>query len=556
MYRLIDIMKKAIRKESLLLLLIISIATVLRFWHLGINPPSLTWDEVAWGYNAYSIGIDGKDEFGRFLPYDYLESFGDFKPPLYAYLDVLPVKVFGLNEFATRFPSSLFGVLSVLVTYFLVKRLFYNSKNKEMYALAATGVLAISPWHIMLSRAAFEANVASFFIMTGIWLFLVAVEERPWLLLLSAISFVLSLYTFNSTRIVAPLLVIFLGLVFYKKLLNVKKQAIAAVIIGLLLLAPILGFLRSPQAALRFQEVNIFTDSNIVKTANRQIANDHNAWWSKIIHNRRVGYAESFLKHYFDNLSPEFLFVHGDGNFKFSTQNVGQLYLWELPFFIAGILFLIKRREGYWWLIPIWLLLAIIPAATARETPHALRIESSLPTFQILTGYGASLFLFYLISLPRKNNAQKVLLGVFLLQFWVTLLFSPLTFYPVPRESSGEWQYGYKDAIAYAKSVEGDYDQIRLTDELGRPYIYTLFYLRITPQEFRSTQLVTRDSFGFVHVNGFAKYRFGSDEINRNPEEGKRTLIIEIPRKVPSGVRILKEFPLLNGDTALEAYTF
>ena len=59
-----------------------------------------------------------------------------------------------------------------------------------MYALAATGVLAISPWHIMLSRAAFEANVASFFIMTGIWLFLVAVEERPWLLLLSAISFV------------------------------------------------------------------------------------------------------------------------------------------------------------------------------------------------------------------------------------------------------------------------------------------------------------------------------------------------------------------------------
>ena len=67
---------------------------------------------------------------------------------------------------------------------------------------------------------------------------------------------------------------------------------------------------------------------------------------------------------------------------------------------------------------------------------------------------------------------------------------------------------------------------------------------------------MTRDSFGFVHVNGFAKYRFGSDEINRNPEEGKRTLIIEIPRKVPSGVRILKEFPLLNGDTALEAYTF
>src|SRR6266576_2267101 len=85
-------------------------AILLRFYQLGSNPPSLTWDEAAWGYNAYSLGIDGRDEFGKFLPYDYLESFGDFKPPMYAYLSILPVKLFGLTEFATRFPSAFFGV--------------------------------------------------------------------------------------------------------------------------------------------------------------------------------------------------------------------------------------------------------------------------------------------------------------------------------------------------------------------------------------------------------------------------------------------------------------
>src|SRR6266567_8417682 len=97
------------KQNIFLLLFIVLIAAFLRFYQLGKNPPSLTWDEASWGYNAYSIGINGKDEFGRFLPYDYLESFGDFKPPMYAYLDVLPVKIFGLTPFAARFPSALFG---------------------------------------------------------------------------------------------------------------------------------------------------------------------------------------------------------------------------------------------------------------------------------------------------------------------------------------------------------------------------------------------------------------------------------------------------------------
>ena len=111
--------------KKLLFAGIIFTAIFLRFWQLGSNPPSLTWDEVTWGYNAYSLGIDGRDEFGRFLPLDYLESFGDFKPPVYAYLAIIPVKLFGLNEFAVRFPSAFFGVLTVLATYFLVKTLFH-----------------------------------------------------------------------------------------------------------------------------------------------------------------------------------------------------------------------------------------------------------------------------------------------------------------------------------------------------------------------------------------------------------------------------------------------
>jgi 4-amino-4-deoxy-L-arabinose transferase-like glycosyltransferase len=162
----------------IILSLLVFFAAFLRFYHISVNPPSLTWDEAAWGYNAYTLGIDGKDEFGKFLPVDFLESFGDFKPPVYAYAALLPVKIFGLNEFSTRFPSAFFGTLTVWITYFLVKEIFFESKRKFHYALWTVFLLTISPWHINLSRAAFEANVASFFLIVGVWQFILGVRKK------------------------------------------------------------------------------------------------------------------------------------------------------------------------------------------------------------------------------------------------------------------------------------------------------------------------------------------------------------------------------------------
>ena len=533
------------------LIVVLLIAAFLRFYSLGTNPPSLTWDEAAWGYNAYSLGLDGRDEFGKFLPYDYLESFGDFKPPMYAYLDIFPVKLFGLNEFAVRFPSALFGVLTVLTTYFLVRRIFPNSPNREKYALLAAFFLAISPWHIMLSRAAFEANVATFFISFGVFAALAGVQDKRWYLPLAALSFALSFYTFNTARIVTPLLVLILAVGFRKELLMRKKETAVAILVGILLILPITKFLFSPQSNLRFKEVNIFSDAAVVERANQQIANDNNSLFSKAIHNRRLGYGVEYLKHYFDNLSPSFLFIKGDGNPKFSTQDVGEMYLWELPFFVGGILLLFRRREGVWWIIPLWLLVGIIPAATARETPHALRIETTLPTFQILTAIGVGTFL----SWVNKAKYKKLILGaLFALLAANFIYFYHGLFSHYSREFSGEWQYGYKDSISYALGSYAQYDQINVTTELGRPYIYYLFYSKTNPIDFRKTAQISRDAFGFVSVNGFSKFRYVKD-LPGIENKSERALYIDVPKSIHPKGSVVKDFYLLNGGTVLRAYT-
>lgn len=558
------------KRNLFFLLSVIILAFFLRFYQLGQNPPSLTWDEAAWGYNAYSIGIDGRDEFGKFLPLDYLESFGDFKPPVYAYLDVLPVKVLGLNEFSVRFPSALFGVLTVIATYFLVKLIFWKSKLKESYALMSALILAISPWHIMLSRAAFEANVATFFIVLGVFLSLAAVNfvksqgaasfpPQGWnpidtlglkfllLLSLSVISFILSMYTFNTARVVVPLLILGLAIGFRKELFDRKKEVVIAFLIGLIMIIPLAQFILTPQASLRFKEVNIFSDIGVIENTNQEIANDNNAFWSKIIHNRRFAYAVEYLKHYFDNLNPDFLFIKGDGNPKFSTQNVGQMYLWELPFLVIGAFLIFRKKEGYWWIIPAWLVLAIIPAATARETPHALRIETTLPTFQILVAYG-------FVQLCGKIRKHKyftltilcLLLSLNFLYFYHDYLIH------YPRIYSGEWQYGYRESIKYISSVYDKYDLIEVSTDLGRPYIYYLFYTKKDPGKFRRTADVGREVFGFVNVKGYGKYRFLKD---LKVVPNKKVLYVNSAINTPKKAKILETFYLLNGEPNLTAYT-
>ena len=84
-----------------LLFVTIILGGVLRLWQLGNVPPSPDWDEVALGYNAYSIMQTGRDEYGKFLPV-VLRSFSDYKPALYAYLTIPSILIFDLNTFSVN----------------------------------------------------------------------------------------------------------------------------------------------------------------------------------------------------------------------------------------------------------------------------------------------------------------------------------------------------------------------------------------------------------------------------------------------------------------------
>jgi 4-amino-4-deoxy-L-arabinose transferase-like glycosyltransferase len=485
--------------KNLILGLIVTAAFFVRVVVLDRVPPSLYWDEASLAYNAYSIAQTGRDEHGEFLPWQRFIAFGDYKPPGYIYAAAAAIKLFGPTDWAVRLPSALAGTLLVLLTFFLVKQFTTN------YQLPTIGSLfvALSPWAIHFSRGAFEANLATLFSGLGIFLFIWSVNRKSWPgFAFCALSFALALYTFNSHRIFVPLMVGALGLIYFRDLLSQKRNFLLFALCSLLFVTPLVPYLLSREARLRLDEVSWTKDLDPIVLNNKRVETDGGAWWAKVIHNRRIVWAGEFAKHYADSFKPEFLFHSGDDNKRLSIQSFGELYWLDLPFLLAGIYFLIKNKSKFSAVILAWAFLAPIPAALARETPHALRMLNILPVPQIITAYGVITLL--------KTKPQYLVFSILYLVSGILYLRDYLLVYPVKYSSS--WQYGYKELVEKVKKIEDKYNCISVTGVLGRPYIYFLWYNQYPPQKYWATRNIWRDWFGFWYVEEFGKYRFGDDE--------------------------------------------
>ncbi len=492
-------------KRGLLLGLIFFLALFLRLYHLNQVPPSLYWDEVSLGYNAYTISETGKDEHGTYLPLTYFAAFGDYKPPVYIYAIVPFIKLLGPTELAVRLPSALSGSFLVLVTFFLVKQILsYGNPKLKRWSLKIAFVtalfIAISPWSIQMSRAAFEANLATLLSGSGALFFLLAQKWKKVLyLVLSSIFFALTFYTFNSHRIFVPLLIIGLSLIFWRSLLTNWKKWLVFFVLGGMILLPLIPHMLSSEGKLRFNEVTWLKNVDLVVESNKKIAEFGNSPLANIVFNRRVFYAREFTKHFADHFKPDFLFVHGDVNPRLSTQSVGELYLIDALFFIAGILALIKFRSKASLIIFVWLITAPVPASFARETPHALRILNILPMPQLLCAIG-------LVWITKKLRILTLLIPIcYLLSAWV---YFQNYFLVYPKVYAESWQYGYKEVVQYVNEIESKYSVINVTPKYGRPHIYFLFYGKVLLEKYLSSRNAKKDIFGFWQVDSFGKYQF------------------------------------------------
>ncbi len=460
----------------------------LRFAWLNLSPPSPYWEEVALGYDAYSILKTAKDHHGNFLPLTAFESFGDFKPSLYFYVLLPFIKIFGLNVFAVRLPTILASIATIFGIATLARILakdFYlkNKKNEADYIfLLALFLATISPFLLAFSRSAWESLLASSLIIWALnfWLLFLIGNKGKWAYL-SAFFLILSTYAYHSARITAPLLgiILFCFSLLNKKLTNLKTLMLVG-LLSLVLFAPIANSLVNKTGQQRIAEAGIFNDLSLIEKSNALRFAHGDTLLARIIYHRYLFFAKEVGSNFLDHFTYKYLFISGDNNPRHSIQTFGEFYYLDLLFFVCALIFFLNKKNSITFLLFSYLFVAILPAAFTKATPHALRTLASLPVLIVFLTFGVWQFLaIFKITAIKKIVASLIIIAYL---FFVSLFFYQLVFV-YPQKYKQEWQFAYEEMVKKVFSKKDQYEKVYITRENGRPAMYYFFYNRIDPKQ-------------------------------------------------------------------------
>jgi len=576
-------------KSKKLLVIILLIAAFLRFWKLSDIPVSLFGDELDVGYHAYSILNTGKDYYGNTLPLHF-HSLAEWRTPLYLYSVVPTVAIWGISALGVRVPAAIFGVLGVYAFYLLVNELFPNKKLKLgslRFSLGeiAAFFLAISPWHIQYSRAAFEVTQLVLFMLLGLYFFFRSLKDGKYLWL-SVLFFVLTPWVYSTAKLFTPLLMIFIFVVWKKDIISIKKAHLKkAVIAGLIVGLPIAVSTIFGGGAQRFSYVNIFSDPTIEPEVG--VDRLHDARFrgeegtglsptlpDRVLHNKFTFWGEKLSDNFFDTLSFSFLFNNGDPNLRHSIEGMGQLYRVEIVALLLGLIFFFSGRANkkLKWLIVFWILAGIIPSVITRNGgTHATRLILILPPLMLLISYGL------VEGLGRLKGKLPILLtgGYVLLLGFNFINYQHNFWVHNPWYSERWWHYGWKQAINSIKEVEGSYDRVFLSMTGEPAWIFFAGTYEYPSSEWQTNFPVGNDTFveGFGGISFIDKYYFGSpdeegsagifdlrkfitnkDLYLANASEVPENLIM-YPNKSPVGLKLIKSIPFPSGEPAFYLFS-
>lgn len=541
-----EIFNNTVRRRFLLVLLIF-FALFLRIFELDHFPAGFNADEAAIGYNAYSIIQTGKDEYGEILPLNF-KSFGDFKPGLYFYFAAPFVAILGLNEWAVRLPSALLGTGLVILIYLLAKEIFKDRK----IAFFSSLFLAINPWAIHYSRGGWETNAATFFISLGIYLFIKALNNQR-NLFWSLLSFLVSMYLYQSPRLVVPVFLLLAGLIYRRELWEVTKKRTRHVVISIVILfvlsIPVIFQFISGQGSARFAGLSSFADPGPENRAN-ELRGEHqilDSFSAKIFHNKVIAYFPNFLGHYLDHFSADFLFINGDPLIRNKVPETGQFFLIQSLFLIAGIFFLMKFESKLKYLIVVWIIIAPLASAMTYQTPHAVRALSMVIPLTLIMSYGFINFLRFINIRKVKITAGILFLVILGFEF---VHYSESYYVHSPKRYPLAWEYGFSEMVQKLNKYENSFDKVVITDRYDQPYILVLFFKQYDPKKYQPQALLSeRDKFNFGTVRSFDKYEFHKitkEEIKNSHD----TLFIATPEEAGENANMLDEVYFPNGEKA------
>ncbi len=484
---------------------LIFVTLFLRTYKIASIPNALYQDETAIGYNANSVLQTGKDEFGVSYPL-YFKSFGDYKLPAYIYTTAVFIKIFGFNEYAVRLPSALAGSLTVILLFLLLKHLTKN----VTYSFIVAFLLAINPWSLQFSRTGFEVNFALGFTFTGIYLFILGIDKKKFLFLIfSILAFGISLYSYNVTRLLVPIFIAGLSLLYWKKLQQFTLLKLVALgVLVLLIMTPFFVTLLSPSGALSAKSSLVTSTDVLAKDLEfRSYLTNLPPLYVKVFYNQYIYLLFQYLQNLANIVSGTFFYVAGSSNPNQGVGNFGTFYLFELPLFIAGLFLMYKKMITGIQIFLYWLLICVFVLALSKEVPHATRGYFLVIPEVVFSGLGLYYFIYFLKGMRNKVIQNMIVLFVILFVMYDTQFYFASYYLRAPALYAESWRYGDKELSLYLVNVGKSYNKIIFDPDIDLSYTSLLFYTNYPPAKFITSVKRYQDA-SLLKARSWDKYEF------------------------------------------------
>ncbi len=387
-------------KQKWLLVGIIALAIGFRFYQIMAMPGGLFPDEAA---NGLDINM---------MQHGHLQPFyerGNGREALFFYMLWGSVEIFGKGPWQHHIVSAGVGVIAVLGCFLFVRQLFKMWPSKRdsgetaidtsradfratNYALWASFFMAVSSWHVVLSRTAFRANLIPMFTVFTFYFGLLAFAastraKRYFWAFVTGATFALGFYTYIAYRIMVPLIAVailwplLVDAARSPRFQNLKKyfgSALVLLLSFLIFIAPIAYYFYTHAGSFigRSGQVSIFNPDlnhgNLLGTI-------WAVFWASI-------------KAYFWD---------GDLNWRHNISGQPFLSIIISPFFAIGLIgsMLLAARyaispiknklDWKYFLLVGWFWAMLIPVVTTAEgIPHGLRSIGTIPVVFILSSIG------------------------------------------------------------------------------------------------------------------------------------------------------------------------
>lgn len=460
------------RRARLFLLLILALGLFARLWQFGAVPGDLNQDEAFAAYEAWSLLTTGRDTAGYAFPV-YLTAWGSGMNALESYLMLPFIALFGLKVWAIRLPQLLVALLSIPAVYGAGRRLF-----GERTGLLAALLLAVCPWHVLLSRWGLESNLAPGFLLFGFYFFLRSLEDSRFLPA-AALMDGLALYAYATIWPAMPFLLA--GRTLYcaahGKLRFGRNLLDACLILGLLAL-PLLLFLA----------VNFGLISEI-RTPYFSVP--------KLLYLRAGEMSPSELPQHLLHLL-QMLLAQTDGLIWNSARGFSFLYLLSIPSTLTGLILTAQgsfrrsyRPEA---LLLMQLLAGALPGLLVQANVN--RVNGLFIPLVLATAMGLS----WLASQFGKWTLPAVV-TLYLLFFAGFEVYYFTDFQPEAGLSFGE---GLEEVLDAAAEEPGT---VWVSEDVYYPQV--LFFTRLPAEEFRQTVRYRNYPAAYLEAESFGRYRFG-----------------------------------------------